>query len=361
MSISNNDDMVLTERSVVSDNEIYVEMCDGSIAEEWDNFVLLCPEATFFHLYRWRDVIEETYGYKMLYLCSRLKGKITGILPLGHIKSILFGDALISIPFSVYGGVASVDEVSRNKLVEYANGVAYDMNVDYLEYRNITKHSDELESKALYVTFRKELKSDHDLNMQSIPRKQRAMVRKGINAGLKCDHDGDIDSFFYTYSTSVRNLGTPVFPKKFFTLIKTIFSEICEITIIRKDDIVLSAVMSFYFKDEVLPYYGGGTDQARAYKANDFMYWALMCRATDKGCRIYDFGRSKVGTGAYSFKKNWGFSPEPLYYQYFMVNKKNLPDINPLNPKYRMFINAWKHLPLPIANLIGPMLSRSLG
>lgn len=361
MSISNNVHAELSNCTNSDVGSIRIEVCDDSVADQWDKFVAACPEATFFHLYTWREVIEKSFGHKMLYLCAKRDEIITGILPLGRIKSILFGDSLISVPFSVYGGVVATDELSRNLLVDHANRLATEMNVDYLEYRNVTKHSDELKNKELYVTFRKELESDHDSNMKAIPRKQRAMVRKGIDAGLQCDHDGDIDSFFYAYSTSVRNLGTPVFSKKFFSIIKKLFSEMCEITIIKKNNTVLSAVMSFYFKDEVLPYYGGGTEMARKYKANDFMYWALMCRATDKGCKIYDFGRSKIGTGSYSFKKNWGFTPEPLYYQYFMVNKKDLPDVNPLNPKYSLFIKAWKKLPLPIANVIGPVLSRSLG
>ena len=103
----------------------------------------------------------------------------------------------------------------------------------------------------------------------------------------------------------------------------------------------MASVMSFYFKDEVLPYYGGGTAAARN-KGNDYMYWRLMCHATERGVRLFDYGRSKEGTGSFSFKKNWGFTPEPLYYEYYLVNATEIPELNPLNPKYQLMINCWK-------------------
>lgn len=123
----------------------------------------------------------------------------------------------------------------------------------------------------------------------------------------------------------------------------------------------VSSVMSFFFRDEVLPYYGGGTAEARDVAANDFMYWEVMRRAALRGCGIFDFGRSKFGTGSFDFKKYWGFVPEPLHYEYRLVRSEALPDLNPLNPKFRMFIAAWKRLPLPLANMLGPLLARNLG
>jgi len=120
-------------------------------------------------------------------------------------------------------------------------------------------------------------------------------------------------------------------------------------------------VMSFYFRDEVLPYYGGSLPLARDVKGNDFMYWELMRRSVDRGCRLFDFGRSKTGTGSYHFKKNWGFEPQPLYYEYFLVRSRGVPEVNPMNPRYRLFIEAWKRLPLPLANLVGGLLAPYLG
>jgi len=120
-------------------------------------------------------------------------------------------------------------------------------------------------------------------------------------------------------------------------------------------------VLSFYFRDEVLPYYAGDAEAARDLAANDFKYWELMRRAVARGCTLFDYGRSKLDTGSYSFKKNWGFEPEPLAYEYALLTRSDVPQNNPLNPKYRMFIAMWKRLPRPVANALGPHIVRNLG
>ncbi len=135
----------------------------------------------------------------------------------------------------------------------------------------------------------------------------------------------------------------------------------CDILTVTHDDELVSSVMNFYFRDEVLPYYGGGTPLARRLKGNDFMYWELMRRSCERGLRVFDYGRSKQGTGSWSFKRNWGFEQEPLYYRYYLVKADSVTDISPMNPKYRLFINAWKRLPLPLTRLVGPWLARNLG
>ncbi len=152
-----------------------------------------------------------------------------------------------------------------------------------------------------------------------------------------------------------------MFSRKYFEILKY-FADRCEIlTVTHEGKKVVCAVMNFYFRNEVLPYYGGGGEGARDLKGNDFMYWEVMRRAAERGLGIFDYGRSKVGTGSFHFKKNWGFEPIPLHYQYHLVNARSIPDVNPMNPKYKLFIDAWKRLPLPIANRIGPILSRNLG
>ncbi len=127
------------------------------------------------------------------------------------------------------------------------------------------------------------------------------------------------------------------------------------------DGVPVASVMSFYFRDEVLPYYGGGTGEARRHAANDFLYWDLMRRACERGIRVFDFGRSKRDVGSFRFKKHWGFEPEPLAYEIRLVRATDVPDVNPLNPKYRMFVESWKRLPLPLSRLLGPPLARNLG
>jgi FemAB-related protein (PEP-CTERM system-associated) len=331
----------------------------------WDAFVRACPDATFFHLSGWQKVIEASFGIKTWFYYVQQDGQIQGVLPLAEIKSRLFGHSLGAMPFCVYGGVAAIDDGARVLLDDAADKLARELGVGHLEYRGMTRaHPDDpsFHTKELYVTFRKEISADDEANLNAIPRKQRAMVRKGIKLGLKGVVEDNVDRMFEAYANSVLRLGTPVFPKKYFALLQQTFGDECEVrSIYTGDDRLVASVLSFYWRDEVVPYYGGGMDLAREVAGNDFMYWNLMQAAAARGCRIFDYGRSKLGTGAYDFKKNWGFTAEPLPYEYKLYASSKLPDNNPLNPKYQLFIKMWKKLPLPVANFLGPYIVRNLG
>jgi FemAB-related protein (PEP-CTERM system-associated) len=289
-------------------------------------------------------------------------GVIEGVLPLAEIKSRLFGHSLVSTPFCVYGGPATTSETARIALVEAAEQLATRLGVDHLELRSQRIHNSAWQHKDLYYTFRREIATDEEQNMLAIPRKQRAMVRKAIKAGLQGEIDAGIDRFFSAYSSSVHRLGTPVFDRRYFSLLREVFGEDCEVlTIEQSDGSLVSSVMSFYFRDEVLPYYGGGLPVARDVAGNDFMYWELMRRAGQRGVRVFDFGRSKLGTGAFDFKKNWGFDATALPYEYKLIRAHAMPEHNPLNPKYRLMIKCWQRLPLWLANRLGPLIVKGLG
>lgn len=340
--------------------EPVVRELDPAAKQKWNRFVEQCSSASFFHLAEWQEVIRRSFGHRTYFLYAEQDSRVTGVLPLVHVRSRLFGNSLSSTPFCVYGGVAAATVEAQAALEAEAVRLANELQVDYLEMRNAQRQQDWPE-KSLYVTFRKQISDDSEENMKAIPRKQRAMVRKGIKAGLVSEIDPSVDRFFQAYAESVRNLGTPVFSRRYFENLKDQFGDRCEVLTVTHGEEVVCAVMNFYFRDEVLPYYGGGGNSARDLKGNDFMYWEVMRRAAERGISTFDYGRSKQGTGSYHFKKNWGFEPEPLHYQYHLVRAHAIPDVNPMNPKYRLFIDAWKRLPLPLANRLGPMLSRNLG
>lgn len=327
----------------------------------WDDFVLACPQATFFHRAGWKTVIERAFGHRCTFLYAEAGGRIEGILPLAEVKSLLFGHSLVSLPFCVYAGIAAVSERAYKALDQAAQVLATRLKVEHLEYRALEARHPDWAHKELYVTFRKEILPDVEANMLAIPRKQRAMVRKAIKLGLEGQLDDDVERFFQAYSTSVHRLGTPVFAKKYFRILREVFGKDCDVLTITRGDDLVASVLSFYFRDEVLPYYGGGTDLARETAGNDFMYWDLMRRACERGLKTFDFGRSKLGTGAYDFKKNWGFEPTPLPYEYLLVTATALPDHNPLNPKYQRFIRIWQRMPLWMANTLGPHIVKNLG
>ena len=342
---------------------LIVRTARDSDADAWDAFVLGLPEATFFHRFGWKRVIEQAFGHRSHFLLAERAGRIEGVLPLAEVKSRLFGHSLVSTPFCVYGGIAAATSPARAALDQHAQDLAAGLGVGHLEYRDrdAPAHAD-WPGTELYVTFRKELDPDVEKNMLAIPRKQRAMVRKGIKNDLRVDMETGVDGFFAVYADNVRRHGTPALAKRYFALLREVFGRDCDVLLVRSPEgKVVSGVLSFHFRDEILPYYAGDALEARNLAANDFKYWELMRRACERGARVFDYGRSKVGTGPYDFKRNWGFEPTPLHYRYKLVRADRVPENNPNNPKYRLFIKAWQRMPLALTNFLGPHIVKNLG
>ena len=333
-----------------------------SDAQAWEAYVETCAEASFFHRIGWREIIEDVFRHRTHYRVAERRGQIVGILPLAEVRSRIFGHALVSLPFCVYGGPAADDADAARVLVDAAGDLARSLDVEHLELRNRIPRCPDWPRQDLYVTFRRTIVPDGEANLLAIPRKQRAMVRKGIKNGLRSEIDASADRFFSLYADNVHRHGTPPFAKRYFSSLLSVFGESCEIlTVVDPNNKALSGVLSFYFKGEVLPYYAGDTVDARETAANDFKYWELMRRAGERGIKIFDYGRSKLGTGSFDFKKNWGFEPSPLAYEYQLLKRRYVPQNNPLNPKYRAFIAMWRRLPKPLANALGPHIVRNLG
>ena len=325
-------------------------------------FVARCPSATFFHRAGWRSVIENVFRHKSHYLVASRAGAITGVLPLAEVKSRLFGHSLVSLPFAVYGGPAATDAGSERALIDAAADLGARLGVDYLESRNRRSIRADWPTQDVYVTFRRDILPDLEANMLAIPRKQRAMVRKGMKNGLGTRLDASVDDFFDLYADNMHRHGTPPLPRRYFETVLRTFGDACEIqTVVDPQGRPVSSVMSFYFKDEVLPYYAGDSEAARDLAANDFKYWELMRRACERGLRVFDYGRSKRGTGSFDFKRNWGFEPAALAYEFKLYKRSRIPENNPLNPRYAAFIALWRRLPRRLVNAVGPMIVRGLG
>ncbi|MGF1723860.1 FemAB family XrtA/PEP-CTERM system-associated protein [Photobacterium nomapromontoriensis] len=331
---------------------------------QWDKYVDQHPEGSFFHLSGWLNVIHSVFGHKHHYLLAEQNTELVGVLPLFEQKSWLFGHALISTPFCVYGGVLSDNQSVREKLESAAYELGCQLNVDYIELRD--KHPVETQPPWMkhnhHTSFQCPIPKDPDLILATIKRKQRAVIRHSQKNQLQWDNSAQPQQCFNLYAESVRNLGTPVFPARLFTALQQTFNERCETLIIQdKQQQPVSGVLSFYYKNQVLPYYGGGKYEARELKSNDFMYFQLMHIAHNKGMTHFDFGRSKLHSGSYKYKKHWGMNEVPLHYRIALVRSTSPPNLSPNNPKYNFFIKIWQKLPLGISQQLGPYLSKYLG
>ncbi|MGZ8981319.1 MAG: FemAB family XrtA/PEP-CTERM system-associated protein [Burkholderiaceae bacterium] len=343
-------------------SELSVRAYRASDRDAWNAFVAQCPDATFFHRIEWRDLLEGVFRHRPHYLLAERAGLIVAVLPMAEVKSLLFGHALVSLPFAERAGVAAFEAEAVAPLHRAARDLAYSLGVKHLELRNAARREPEWPQQDLYFSFRKAIVADPEANLLAIPRKQRAMVRKGMQRGLTSEIDHRPGRFFDLYADNVQRHGTPALPRRYFEALVETFRDQCEVlTVLDPQGRPVSAVMSFYFRDCVYPYYAGDLTTARDLAANDFKYWELMRRAGERGVRVFDFGRSKRNTGPYDFKRNWGFAPEPLHYEYVLLKRAAIPQNNPANPKYRAPIAVWQKLPRPVANWLGPHIVRHLG
>jgi FemAB-related protein (PEP-CTERM system-associated) len=339
----------------------------------WDSYVLNHPSGTFFHLIGWRAVVEKTFRHKPYYLIAESNGNssnpvnssnsintsnpIVGILPLFSVKSPLFCKSLVSLPFAAYGGILADNEQVENQLFGKAKEITCSDGLDYLELRNKDRGIENLPLKELYVFFRRRIFEDLESNMNAIPRKSRRMIRVGEKAGLsyKFGREELLPEFYEIFARSYHRLGSPVFSIKLFKNVLGELREQVNILLIKnREGKSISSVLTFFYKDQVLPYYAGSLFEYRDLAPNDYMYWQLMKYGWENGYKLFDFGRSKVDTGSYDFKRHWGFEPEALPYQYFLNRIDEIPNLSPANPKYQQKIEIWRKLPFLATKIIGP-------
>ena len=328
---------------------------------DWDAFVRSTPGGSPFHLLAWKRAVETAFRHRAHYLMAVRGGGLEGVLPLFEVRGLLGGRGLVSVPYGVYGGVCATSAAAREALVGASRQLAGRVKAAYVELRHRSGQEADLPTKSLYVTFSRPIESSEEANLNAIPRKQRRMTRQGLKHGLRPEFGlQHLDRFYDIYAHSVHSLGSPVFPRRLFHAIGQEFGKDCELLTIWKDSVPVSGVLTLLFEDQVLPYYGGARQEALAFAVNDFMYWELLCHAAKAGYRTFDFGRSREGTGAYNFKRHWGFEPEALPYQYVLLDGSQMPNLSPSNPRMHFAVEAWKRMPLPLTKVVGPFLTRYL-
>lgn len=335
---------------------------DSAAVHRWDAYVRAHPHGTFFHQSAWQPLISKAFGHKTYFFYAESKGQICGVLPVAHVDSLLFGSSLCSLPFASYGGVVADSARVADALESEAVALARSLGADYLELRNQRPRVKERPKQDLYVTFKLDIPPQVDDSMACIPQKRRNMVRKAIKLGLRPVVGDSISNFYPVFAENAHQHGTPVLGEAFFHQLIAAFGRDAEIISIHNDaGCCISSILCFYHKNEVLAYFAGESAVARHTAANDLKYWSVMQRAKVRGCTVFDLGRSKKGTGSFEFKRHWGFQEQQLHYEYELIGATEVPQKNPLNPRYRLVVEAWRRLPSRLVGLLGPMLVRNLG
>ena len=325
----------------------------------WDALVHQHPASTFFHLANWHSVCQIAYpNFQPAYLVAEQAQEVVGILPAFLISRPFAGKAMISNPFSVSAGPLARSAHIANSLLHALEQQASAEACDFIEVRDLDPDislSEKWLGHRKFATFCKPTGETPEEILQQIPNRQRAVLRKADAHQLTLDIHKDLSRFLQVYGISLRNLGTPIYPTRYFEALLDYFPDNCCLASVQQDGRDLSAVLCFQFKDTLMPYYGGGIPAARQYHSFPWMYWQLMQYGLKNNLPIFDFGRSPVGSGAYLFKKNLGFTPREMQYSYLPLKGQSVPELDQENSLVQQLTSIWSKLPVPLTRMLGPI------
>ena len=328
----------------------------------WDSYVNNNPRSSVYHLSVWKDLVKNVFGHDSYYLHAISDGEVVGILPLIRITSYLFGDFIISMPFFNYGGVIGNTHEIEDELMKYACCMAKDIGVHHVEYRDVIERNNLWEVRKDKVVMELQLPDSSDELWKMFKPKLRAQIRKPIKEGAIAVHGGKelLDEFYQVFSRNMRDLGTPVYSKEFFSEILSALPESSMLTIIRYNDKPVAAGFLIGYQGCLEIPWASSVREYNSIGVNMLLYWNVLEQAIKGGYKTFDFGRSSLNSGTYRFKKQWGAQPKQLFWHYCISDGGSIPEITPNNPKYRLAISVWQRLPLFIANYLGPNIVKYL-
>jgi serine/alanine adding enzyme len=329
----------------------------------WDLFVESRADATSHHRYGWKTVLEKSLGHPCHYLAAiDDNGDWQGILPLVHMRSRLFGSYLISLPYLNYGGLLCRSEAAAAALLEAAGNIRRSGGASYAELRHIARRPDEIPTRQHKVTMILDLAASDEEQWKAFDPKLRNQIRKAQKSGLQYRHGGLdlLDDFYEVFARNMRDLGSPVYPKRLFRNMLETFPDTSAIAAVLHEEKIIAAGIVLWFRDTVEVPSASSLRDYRAMCPNNLLYWETIRFAIGRGFRRFDFGRSTPGEGTYNFKKQWGALPVPLHWQYLLGEGAPLPQLNADNPKYRLAIRVWQRLPVALTKLLGPRIVRNI-
>ncbi len=339
-----------------------VEVTTEVAGAEWDAYVRAHPHGTVDHLWAWRAIFDGVFGHQCRYLAARRGGQIAGVLPLVLMRSRLFGRLIVSVPVLNDGGLLTDDDGAAASLLGTATSVATEFGARHVELRHRARQRPELPSRQHKLGLTLPLSTTPDDLWKRIDRKVRNQVRKAQKSGLEVVEGGVelLDAFYPIFAENMRDLGTPVYPRRLFAETLRVFGPQARIWLARQGTVPMAGAVTIRFGETVVNPWASSLRRFRALCPNVLLYWGMLEAAAATGAAAFDFGRSSPGGGTHQFKLQWGAVETPLHWEYVLLQSSVLPDTSPTNAKMHLAVEAWKRLPLAVANVVGPHLSRHL-
>lgn len=336
-----------------------VEICkDGSL---WDSYVEKATGSCNYHRWVWGQVIEETFGHRPYYLSASADGAIQGVLPLVFLKSRLFGKSLVSVPFFTYGGVLAGNAEARASLLEYAAGLAQELGAHHIELRQGTECDVGWADVTPKVTMVVPLPVSTAELWKGLSTGMRNKIRNAQKHGLRAQWGGaeEVAHFYPVFATNMRNLGTPVYPREWFANQCCHCPEIRVLTLWDDHGPIAGAFLTPFHQTLELPWSASLPESRKKY-SHVLLYWTFLEWALENGYRTVDLGRCTPGSGTHEFKRHWNCVERLLHWYYWLPSGRSLPQLRADNPRFHLATEVWKHLPLFVANGLGPRIVRSI-
>jgi FemAB-related protein (PEP-CTERM system-associated) len=332
------------------------------LREVWNAYVESHPRATQYHRYEWLEVIRAAFGHEFFPLVARNDGEIRGVLPLVLVRSWLFGRRLVSLPFVNYGGVLADAEGDERLLWQGAEDLARKSGAAHLEARHLRPHPFATERRQHKATMILHLEHSIDGQWSAFNAKLRNQIRKAERSGLSARSAGpeELPRFYQVFARCMRDLGTPVYGRRFFAEILRAFPASSRIFLVESGSKAVAAAIALSHRETLEVPWAGSLREYRSHCANNLLYWKMISQAIHEGFHHFDFGRSTPGDGPYRFKEQWGAQPTLLHWEYWLPAPGKIPDLSPKNDKFSAAIQIWKRLPLPVTNWLGPALVRGI-
>lgn len=339
-----------------------IEITASASQAEWDAFVRGHDRANGYHLWAWRGIFEDAFGHETVYLSARQGGQIVGILPLVVLRSRLFGSFAVSLPFVDGGGICARDSEVAGLLVEHAEMVAAAHRLSHVELRHESRQVPRLMAREHKVGMRLALERDETRAWEALDRKVRNQIRKAEKSGLTVRSGGVelVDAFYGVFARNMRDLGTPVYSRQLFEQVLASLPDTSQVFLVDKGETVVGGAIALVYRDTLAVPWASSLREYRPQCPNNLLYWRIIEHAVRSGFRTFDFGRSTPGEGTYQFKEQWGARPFPLYWEYVLLEGARPPELSPANPRFKTAIAAWKRLPLPVTEWLGPWIVRSI-
>ncbi len=328
---------------------------------EWDGYVRSRTDVSVYHLSAWRELIESVFGRETYYLAATSQGRFRGILPLVRLKSLAFGDFLVSLPYVSYGGVVADDEDVARRLLDSATELASRLGVEHMELRHTADVAD-LPKRTEKVSMHLALCGDSEERWKKLGAKRRSQIKRPLREGAESEMGGAelVGDFYRVFALKYRDLGVPVYPQKWFRAILERLPDITRVFVVRIDGAPVAASIVIGFNDVLEVPWASSLRSADRFGVNMYLYWCMLKYAEDEGYRIFDFGRSTVDSGTWRFKRQWGAEPVQLYWHYWLRDRDDIPKLNADNPKYQAAVSLWRRLPLWMTTRIGPQIVKNL-